>query len=277
MSTILEYLQVWFDRFIDFLPTLATGLGIFLVAYILSRWLSRLLRKNMTRSGRDPELIVLFDLLTRWGILILGFVIAAEILTGGALGSLIAGLGIAGFTIGFALQDVAKNFLAGILLLLQQPFEIGDTIEVSDYLGTVQAISLRTTELLTSDGRFVLIPNGDVHTSAVVNYTRAKRRRVELKVGVDASSDLDKVARIALATIAEITGVLEDPSSRVAFDNFGDATIDFTLYYWADMEVTDVTSAKDAGIKGLKKAFEREAIVMPYPTLTILTDTTQPR
>jgi len=119
----------------------------------------------------------------------------------------------------------------------------------------------------------VLIPNGDVHTSAVVNFTRANRRRVELKVGVDADSDLDKVARVTLATIGEITGVLEDPSPRVAFDNFGDATIDFTLYYWADMEVTDVTSAKDAGIKGLKKTFELEDIVMPYPTLTILTDT----
>ena len=277
MSTILDYLQGWLDRFMEFLPTLATGIGIFLLAWIISRWLSRLVRRRMTRSGRDPELIVLLSLLARWGVLVLGVVIAVEVTTEGTLGSLVAGLGIAGFTIGFALQDVVKNFVAGILLLMQQPFGIGDTIEVAGYLGNVQAITLRTTELRTLDGRFVLIPNGDVFTSAVVNFSRAKQRRVELTIGVAADSDLDKVARVTLATIGGITGVLENPSPKVAFDNFGDSTIDFTVYFWVDTEVADVVDARDEGIRHLKIAFEREAIVQPYPTLTVLTDTPDPK
>ncbi|MGD8815506.1 MAG: mechanosensitive ion channel family protein [Anaerolineales bacterium] len=269
MSTILEYLQNLANQFVEFLPKLAVGILIVFVAWILSRWAARLLRRSLKRSGRDPELIVLLSLLTRWGILVAGIIIAAEITSDGALGSLIAGLGIAGFTIGFALQDVAKNFVAGILLLLQQPFEIGDMIEVSDYSGHVQAITLRTTEIRTLDGRFVLIPNGDVFTSAIVNFTRAECRRVELKIGVAVDSDLDQVTRVALEAVAPILGVIEDPSPRVAFDNFGESTIDFAIHYWIDTSITDVIVAQDAGVKAIKIAFEREAIVMPYPTLTL--------
>ena len=271
MSTILEYLQNLANQFLEFLPKLAIGILIVCVAWLLSRWAARLLRRSMKRNGRDPELIVLLSMLTRWGILTLGIVVAAEITAEGALGSLIAGLGIAGFTIGFALQDVAKNFVAGILLLLQQPFEIGDMIEVADYAGHVRAITLRTTEIRALDGRFVLIPNGDVFTSAIINYSRADHRRVELKIGVATDSDLDQVTRVALEALVPIPGLIQNPSPRVAFDNFGESTIDFTLHYWIDTAVTDVIPAQDAGVKAIKLAFEREAIVMPYPTRTLLT------
>jgi small-conductance mechanosensitive channel len=272
MSTILDLLQEWFSAFLDFLPSLGIGLGILLLSWILSRWLSRLVRRSMKRSDRDPELIVLISLLTRYGLLTLGIVVAIEIMTGGALVSLIAGLGIAGFTVGFALQDVAKNFVAGIMLLLQQPFGIGDSVEVSGYAGHVHAITLRTTELRLLDGRFVLIPNADVFTSAVVNLSRADQRRIEITIGVAGDSDLDKVARLALEAIRDIQGLLEDPSPNVAFENFGESTIDFTLYYWIGPDETAVVDARDEGIRALKLTFEREGIVLPYPTMTVLTE-----
>lgn len=272
MSEILEYLQNLAVQFVEFLPRLLLGLLIFVLAYIISRWVSRLVRRGMKRRGYDPELIVLLVLLTRWGILIVGIIIAAEVATEGTLGSLIAGLGIAGFTVGFALQDVAKNFVAGILLLLQQPFELGDSIEVAGYGGHVRAISLRTTELLTWDGRFVLIPNADIYTSPIVNLTRANPRRIELGIGVAPDSDLDRVTRITLAAIAEVAGVLKNPAPSVMFGNFGESTIDFKLLYWADMEATDFNAATDAGVKSLKTAFEREGIELPYPTMTIHTN-----
>lgn len=272
MSPILEYLQNLTSEVVDFFPKLLLGLMIFALAYVISRWTARLVRRSLTRRGRDPELIVLLVLLTRWGILIAGIIFAAEVTAEGTLGSLIAGLGIAGFTIGFALQDVAKNFVAGILLLLQQPFELGDSIEVAGYGGQVRAISLRTTELRTWDGRFVLIPNTDIFTSPIVNFTRANPRRIELVVGVAADSDLDKVTRITLAAIANVTGVLEDPAPSVVFSTFGESTIDFKVFYWADMGATDYNKATDAGIKKLKAAFESEGVELPYPTMTIHTN-----
>jgi small conductance mechanosensitive channel len=259
------------DSFMAFLPRLAAGVVIFLVALILSSWASRLVRNAMERRKRDQELIVLLRLLTRWGILTLGIVVALEQVTGGRLGGLIAGLGVAGFTIGFAMQDVAKNFVAGILLLLQQPFQIGDTIEVAGHTGKVLNITLRTTEMRTLDGLHVLIPNGDVFVSSIVNFSRADTRRVELRIGVAPKTDLEHATRVALQTVSEIPGVLEDPKPQVVFDNFAESAIEFTLYYWADLKSVDFNEAKDAGVRVIKTAYEREKIEMPYPTVAVLT------
>jgi small-conductance mechanosensitive channel len=225
----------------------------------------------MEMQKRDPEIIVLLEMLTRWGILALGIVLALEQLAPGRFSSLIAGLGIAGFTIGFALQDVVKNFVAGILLLIQQPFDIGDSIEVAGFGGVVLEISLRATEMRTWDGRRVFIPNGDIFVSSIVNFSRALRRRIEIPIGVAPESDLDHVARVTLATIVrKVDGVLDDPAPQVAFSQFGESTIDLKVFYWIDTGEAGVLQAQDEGVRAIKEAFEEQGIVMPYPTQTIL-------
>ena len=255
---------------IEFLPRLGAAALILLAALLLSKWLTRLLRKRMEHGERDPELIVLLEMITRLGILALGIALALEQIAPGRFTSLIAGLGVGGIAIGFGLQDIIKNFISGILILLQQPFEIGDSIEVSDFGGTVLNISVRSTELKTWDGRIVIIPNGDVYSSAVVNYSRSVHRRVSLTVGVGYDSDLGKVARITHQAIAALAGVLNEPPPSVTFQNFGDSSIDFTLLFWIDTAVVGINTAQDAAIKDLKEVFDREGIDIPYPTLSII-------
>lgn len=256
---------------LDFVPRLGVAILVYLIARLISSSAARLIRRSMEMQKRDTELIVLLEMLTRWGILALGIVLALEQLAPGRFSSLIAGLGIAGFTIGFALQDVAKNFVAGILLLIQQPFEIGDSIEVADFGGTVLDISLRATELRTWDGRRVFIPNGDIFVSPIVNFSRAMRRRIEISIGVAPDSDLDHVARVTLDTIAKsVSGVLTDPAPQVVFSQFGESTIDIKVLYWIDTGEAGVLQAQDEGVRGIKEAFEDQGIEMPYPTRTIL-------
>jgi small conductance mechanosensitive channel len=257
------------NQIVDFLPRLGLGIGVFLLALWISNWAARWARRSMEKRDTDPEVIVLFRLLIRWGLRVLGLVIALEMIAPGRFGSLIAGLGVAGFTIGFALQDVAKNFVAGIILLWQQPFEIGHTISVGEYTGTVLGISLRTTEVRTLDGIQVLIPNGDVLTSPIENYTKPNRRRVEIFVGISSDSDLDHVSRTALEAIQTITGLLLDPVPMVVFKNFGDFAIQFGLYYWVDTKLVGYLDAQNEGFMQIKEAFEREAIEMPYPIQTV--------
>jgi small conductance mechanosensitive channel len=258
------------NQIVDFLPRLGLGIGVFLLALWISNWAARWARRSMEKRDTDPEVVVLFRLLIRWGLRVLGLVIALEMIAPGRFGSLIAGLGVAGFTIGFALQDVAKNFVAGIILLWQQPFEIGHTISVGDYTGTVLGISLRTTEVRTLDGRHVLIPNGDVLTSPIENFTKPESRRLEIIVGISADSDLDHVARSALEAIQPIVGLLEDPAPIVVFKNFGDFAIEFSLYYWIDTRLAGYLDAQNEGFMRIKKTFEREKIEMPYPIQTVL-------
>lgn len=254
-----------------FLPRLGTAILVFIVVRVISSSAARLVRQSMEKRKRDPELIVLLEMLTRWGILVLGIVLALEQIAPGRFSSLVAGLGVAGITIGFALQDVAKNFIAGILLLIQQPFDIGDAIEVSDYGGTVLDIALRATEMRTWDGRHVIIPNADVFINPITNFSRALRRRVNIPVGVAPDSDLNHVARITLDTLEKhVQGILEDPAPQITFSNFGESTIDFTAYYWIDTGEAGVYQAQDEGVRAIKEAYEREGIEMPYPTRTIL-------
>jgi small conductance mechanosensitive channel len=155
MSIDSSSLNGLWNRVVEFLPRLGVGALTLLVAWLVSRWLVHLLGRAMERRKVDPELIVLLKMLTRWGIVVLGIVLALEQIAPGRFSSLIAGLGVAGFTIGFALQDVAKNFISGILLLLDQPFDIGDAVDVAGYQGTILEIKLRTTEMRAWDGRHV--------------------------------------------------------------------------------------------------------------------------
>ena len=200
-------LQAMLDAIVAFLPRLGLALLVYLIAYWLSTWVVRLMRTRLKKQDADEELIILLQMLTRWGIRALGIVLALEQLAPGRLSTLLAGLGIAGVTIGFALQDVAKNFIAGILLLLTQPFEIGDTINVSGFTGSVLAINLRSTELRETDGRYVIIPNSDVFVSPIVNFSRAPTRRIQLDFGLTIESDLELASRTMMKTVQTITGV----------------------------------------------------------------------
>jgi len=268
MLTNLSF-ETMLQNVLAFLPQLAMALIIFILSYLLSRGVARTVRRTLERRERDPELIVLLVLIARWGVFGFGIVLSIEQLAPGQLSSLVAGLGVAGFTIGFALQDVAKNFIAGVILLLQQPFDIGDGVEINGYAGKVLDINLRATEMMTWDGRHVIIPNSEIYASPIINFSRATRRRLEIKAGVAYESDLDDVARIALETINKVEGVLDDPSATITFSSLGDFAVTFTLHYWIDTDKTGYFVAVDEGIRFIKSAFEEAAIDMPFPTQSI--------
>jgi len=268
MSIVSETLQELLADFLTFVPDLLAALVIFVAGLYMAGLLTNIVRKAMERRKTDPELILFFAQVTRWTVVVLVLVISLEQI-GFDLTAFLAGLGILGFTIGFALQDVSKNFFAGLLLLLEQPFNIGDVIEVSDFIGEVANIELRATELYTFDGQNVIIPNADVFTSPIKNYSLFDKRRIELKSGVSYDSDLEKARQVAVEAISKVDGVLGDPAPRLIFDNLGGSTVDFTLFYWVDLANADYQESIDGGILGIKQAFEENQIEMPFPTQEI--------
>lgn len=253
----------------EFLVRLGTGILILLAAVLISSWLARLASRAVEQRQADDSASETLRRLIRWGVMIIGAVLAIEQVVPNVT-SLLAGLGIAGFTIGFALQDVAKNFVAGVLLLVQKPFEIGDTIEVSGFTGTVVDISLRTTDMRELDGRYVIIPNGDVFVSPIVNLSRAPYRRVSVEIGVSYEADPDQVEQIALEAIRPIRGMLEEPEPEVAFEALGDSAVQATVRFWADMSEISYSQAQTDGLKAIKAAVERAGIDLPFPTQSIL-------
>jgi small conductance mechanosensitive channel len=267
-ENLVDILNTWWQNFVENLPSLITGLIIFLLSLYLARVLSQMVRRMMSRRKEDKELTVLITRLVRWTVIGFGILLALE-QAGQDVTALLTGLGILGFTVGFALQDVSANLVSGILLLFEQPFDIGDSIEVAGYAGTVKTINIRATEMLTWDGLLVLIPNREVFTNTITNYTRISQRRVGLSVGVGYDSDLAQVEKIALEAVKTLPGVKEDPSPFFTVDSFGDSAINTTVYYWyatGDQSHPDITNA---GALAIKTAFDRAGIDIPFPIRTV--------
>ncbi len=259
----------FFQVVLDFLPKLIASIVIFLATLFIASFLSRRVYRLMKQREIREELSLLFSRLTRWSIWIIGTLFALSVV-GFNVTAFIAGLGVTGLVIGFALQDISRNFTAGALLMIQEPFSLGDYIEVAGEEGTVTDIQLRATELLAPDGIKVLIPNGDVFTSTIHNYTKIHLRRVELTIGVAYDSDLEKVTRVTLEAIHAVPGLLDDPEPMLFFHQFDDSAIVFSVRYWFDTEQSDIFMARDVGVKAIKTAFEREGVEIPFPIQTVL-------
>lgn len=264
---ISEALQTM--NFVDLLGGVVAAMVIMVLTLIAAGWLSAAVRRGMQARKSGPQPIQLITKITRYSILIFGTVIALQ-QVGFNLTAFLTGLGVVGFTIGFALQDVSKNFVSGLILILQQPFDIGDAIKVTDYGGTIIAIDLRSTEIHTWDGQVVIIPNSDFLTNPITNYSRASRRRVDLGIGVSYASDLEQVRKIALESLVSVSGVLENPPPKVQYEEFGASTVNLTIYFWIDTLQTDPFTAKDRSLVAVKEAFDRNKIEMPFPTRQLL-------
>ncbi len=253
---------------LDYLPKVIAAVAIFVATGFLSSFVSKQLYRTLKGRSFKEELTRSLSRIVKWSIWI-GGVIWALSVVGFNVTAFFAGMGIAGLIIGFALQDISKNFTAGALLMLQEPFNFGDYIEVAGYEGTVTDIQLRATELLSPDGVKVLIPNGDVFTSTIRNFTRTNRRRVELTIGVAYDSDLEKVTRVAIEAIHAVPGLLNEPEPILFFHQFGDSAIVFSIRYWFSTAESDIFTAKDVGVRAIKAAFDREGISIPYPIHTV--------
>jgi small conductance mechanosensitive channel len=264
MEPVTRALQDLLAEIIAFLPNIITSLIIFIATLVVAGFASRFVKRALTQRKTDPEITLLLSQIARWGLLILGTTIALQQINFD-LTAFLTGLGILGFTIGFAIQDVSKNFIAGLLLLLEQPFDIGDAIEVGGFSGTVEAVELRATQLKTFDGKHVLIPNSNVFTNPIVNYSRTNQRRVEMNIGIAYNSDLDLVQNTTLSTLEKVNGILEEPAPLVVFNNFAASSIDFTLYFWVDLKETTLLNGTTDVVKHIKTAFEENRIEIPYP------------
>ena len=172
--------------------------------------------------------------------------------------------------LGFAFQDIASNFIAGITLAFQKQFNVGDLVEVNDIFGTVMRIDLRTTTVRTLNGQMVSIPNKDVFLNAVTDYSQLGRRRIELVVGVSYGEDLEKVKDVSLKAIKDLKISLDKEPIDLYFEEFSDSSINFVLRFWTEFKKQpDYLEARSQAIIAIKQAFDREGIVIPFPITTL--------
>ncbi|WKZ46758.1 MAG: mechanosensitive ion channel [Anaerolineales bacterium] len=262
-----NYLETFMKNVVGNIPNLIAALLIFLISVYVGRLLGNIIWRVLAARKAPEGVTHLLTQFTRWTFIVFGAIAALQRFFD--VTAFLAGLGLVGFTVGFALQDVMKNFAAGIILLLQQPFQVGEAIGVKDFDGTVLGIHLRTTEMKTFDGRIVTLPNADLLANPIVNYTRADRRRVEIPVRISYQADPEIARQAALEAIQTVPGMVNDPEPVVGFSTFDDSALKLNAYFWIDTSKTNPLIAKDDALKRMKSALEQKGIEIPFPTQTV--------
>jgi small conductance mechanosensitive channel len=262
-NAMQEYFTTLAENFIYSIPNLVAAILILFISIYGGVLLSRILWRVLERNNAEPGIMHLLTKTLKWTFIILGIVTALQRFFN--VTAFLTGLGIIGFTVGFAMQNIVQNFVSGVILLVQQPFKVGHSVGIAGFDGTVLKIGLRTTEMKALDGRIVFLPNADVLSQPIINYTRASLRRVELPIGVAYDSNPDVVRAIILDELRNVTGFLAAPEPQVLFHTFGASSIDINVLFWVDTAIASPLAAKDNALINIKKAFEKKKVEIPYP------------
>ncbi len=235
-------------------------------AFWFSGWVSKQLKHlGKKHEELDETLFIFISSLARYAILIAaGLFVLARF--GVQTASFVALIGVAGLAVGLALQGTLSSLASGLMLLGFRPFKVGDFIEVAGVSGTVEAISLFTVELGTVDNIRITVPNSDVWSSAILNYSFYDTRRAELVFGVTYDADLKKTETILNKVIKAEKRIHTDPAPFMKVTNLGDSSVDFTVRVWCDRG--DLFDVKCDLTRAVKEAFDKGGIDMPFPTVT---------
>jgi len=260
----IEMMKNHWYGLIKAIPSIILGIIILLIAWGFSSLGMMAARSLMKRKfGGSLPLEVLSRVI---GVMIflVGVYLIFEManLTGAAL-TIISGTGLAGIILGIAFRDITENFLASILLSIHNPFQKGDLIEVSGFLGYVQKLTMRVTVLMSLDGNHIQIPNSVIYKNTIRNFSSNPNRREEFSVGIGFDEVITEAQKIILKVLAKHEAVLKEPESLVLVDSLGNSTINLRIYFWLDGSQHSFLKVRSSVIRLVKRAFQEEGISMP--------------
>lgn len=267
---VLSKVESWVIGFQKLLPNIGVAMVLFALAYGVAWLVERWFRSWSDRRDRSNLGAVLGSLI-RWLIVLLGALLALTIVIPSLRpGDLLAGLGIGSVAIGFAFKDILQNWLAGLLILIQRPFRVGDQIVVNGYEGTVEWIETRATIIAQYDGRRVIIPNAEVYSNAVTVNTARPTRRSDYDVGIGYGDDIDAARAAILHAVASVDGIEAKPSPEVLVWDLAASAVVLRVRWWTKSARTDVVHVQAAVLEAVKNALDEAGIDMPFDTQVLL-------
>ncbi len=260
----LEWLAV---HWVTFAVNVLVLLIILIVGKIVIGMICRVTQRVLDRSDRVSEILESFAVVMLRKVLwILVLVIGLGQL-GINVAPLIAGLGIAGFILGFAFQETLGNLASGLMVLVNQPFNKGDYVEAGGVSGVVQDLNMMATTLTTPDNKKVVVPNSSIWGSSITNYTAMETRRVDLVMGISYGSDIGKARDIVTQVLGANEMVLDDPEPTVEVVEMADSSVNFVVRPWCN--TPDYWAVYFAVNRAVKEAFDREDIEIPFPQVDV--------
>lgn len=266
-----DKVEGWIEEIILLLPNLLAALFVVVLFLIIARTARRLTVTVLSRVVASIQIRNLLATLAYIVALVTGAFVALGVLgLDKTVTSLLAGAGILGLALAIAMQDLAANFVSGVMISIRRPFRIGDIIETNDFFGTVTAVDLRSMELRTPQGQIVLIPNKTVFENPITNFTRTGERRIDLEVGVSYAEDLATARRVAVEAVSGVSSRLPDREVELFYQEFGDSSIDFVVRFWIRFgRQAEFQAARSEAIERVKAAFDEAGITIPFPIRTL--------
>lgn len=267
-KTVSESFIEFYNGFIAQLPGMGIGLLIIVLGILIAKWIGRFTSRRISRKTQDPLMSRFLGQAIKYILMIIAFMIA---LKAAGLGSIATGIltaaGASAVILGFAFKDIGENFIAGIILAFNRPFDVNDTVEIGENFGKVKTLEFRYTKLKTFDGKDVYIPNSDVLTKPVTNYTEDGFYRWNFTIGIAYEDNIEGAKRTIMNSLKQEPNVIEDAEHEnfVIEDELATSTVNLKVFFWVN--TTDFRRmaliTKGNVIRNVKEALEKDGYYLP--------------
>lgn len=248
------------------IKSLAFAIVVLIVGLLLIKWITKLFVKLLDKKGLDATLKPFIKSIVNV-VLKLLLIVAIIGILGIETTSFVALFGAAGLSVGLAFQGSLANFAGGVLILVTRPFKVGDFIEAAGHSGTVEAVQILYTDLVTVDNKVVRIPNGGLSNASVVNYSEKETRRVEFKFSAEYEADYKKVITVLTDIITSHPKALKEPEPFVRMSEYADSAIIYTVRVW--VKAADYWAVHFDVIEKVKQRFDEEGLSIPFPQMDV--------
>jgi small conductance mechanosensitive channel len=270
-SLLWRKIDIWIKQLVLMLPNLLVAVLVLVITIFVARVIQKTTERVLPRFSHSLALNNLVSSLVYMTVLLIGFFFVLNILRlDKTVTSLLAGVGIIGLALGFAFQDIAANFISGVIIAVRKPFGVGDVIESNDYFGTIERINMRTIDIRRVTGELVKVPNRKVFENVMVIFTHYGIRRVDITLGISFGEDLEQVQQVIKEAVTGITGMVDNKEVEVVYEEFGESSINLKVRFWISYKRQfNYVNARSEAIIKIKKAFDANNIVIPFPIRTL--------
>ncbi len=266
--TVTDSLISFYNEIVEQLPGIGLGILIIILGLLIGTWLGRFARRRLAAKTDDPLMSRFLGKAIKYTLITIAIMLA---LRAAGLGAIAAGIltaaGASAVVLGFAFKDIGENFIAGIILAFNRPFDINDTVEIGDNFGKVKALEFRYTKLKTFDGKDVYIPNSDVLTTPVTNYTEDGFYRWDFIIGIAYEDNIEGAKKTVLEALRKEPQVIEDEEHEnfVIEDELATSTVNLKVFFWVDTKDFRRMALVTKGnvVRNVKEALEDAGYYMP--------------
>lgn len=243
-------------------PNLLVAFLILICGRWLVKWGTYFLTTAMKRAGLDDTLVRFLEKIIFYALLVTVILAAAD-QAGIKTTSFLAILGAAGLAVGLALKDSLANFASGVLLIIFQPFRVGDMVTVAGVTGSVERIDIFSSILITPDNQKIILPNSSITGDMITNITALPTRRIDLVVGISYSDDVQKAKAVLRRLVETDARILAEPAPTIALAEFADSSVNLVVRPW--VTTADYWDVRFALLEQIKLTFDQEGISFPFP------------